>query len=134
MRFVDERNHLRVDIGAEGFTIPEDERARLQRLLTPVAEAVRDFPAADLQLKLIRHARSEASNAEARLKLPGRTLFSGDRDAYLDSALQRCLDKLGRRLAAYKQAPDRGAAEQAERRLALDRDVVAPEDPDAGPL
>jgi hypothetical protein len=134
MQYVDERNHLRVSVQAEGFTVPEDERARLQRLLAPVAEAVRDFPTADLQLKVIHHPRSEAYNAEARLKLPGRTLFTGDRAAYLDSALQRCLDRLGQRLAAYKQQPDPDAAEQVRRRLALDRDLVAPEDPDAGPL
>jgi hypothetical protein len=134
MQFVDERNHLRVGVEAEGFTVPEDERARLQRLLAPVAEAVRELPTADLQLKLIRHPRSDAYHAEARLRLPGRTLFSGDHDPYLDSALQRCLEHLGRRVDAYKRQPDRNAADQLQRRLALDRDIVAPEDPDAGPL
>src|SRR5206468_7370659 len=71
-------------------------------------------------------------HVEGKLKLPGRTLFSSDHDAYFDSAMTRCIRKLNRHLDAYKEHPNGAAVEQAERRKSLGQDVVLPTDPDAG--
>ncbi len=134
MRYSDDSTHLRVEIQSRGCVIPADEKARMEGLLGPLGEAVREFPASDLRINVLYHPHSAAYHVEFKLKLPGRTLFTGEWDAYLDSAFQRGLGKLVRRVEAHKERPDREAAEAAERRAALEREVIAPEDPDAGPL
>jgi hypothetical protein len=134
MQFDDDRYRLHVEINTKGCEVPADELARMQQSLEQLGEAIQGFPRAELFFTIVRHPRSEAVNVEARMKLPGRTLFTADRDDYLDSAFQRCLDKLIRKTAEYKANPDRQALERARGRLDLDRDLVAPEDPAAGPL
>ena len=127
-------NNLRVEFLTHDCTIPADERTRMQADLASLAEAVHDFPVSDLRLKVNYHPRRQDYHVEANLRLPGATLFTGDWDPYLDVAFRRCVRKLVRKVEAYRENPDRDAQERAERRVALDRDVVAPEDPADGPL
>jgi len=134
MRYLDDRTHLQVEIVTKECDLPADERARMQALLAPLGEAVRDFPASELQVQFVHHPRSGVYHARFRLRLPGQTLFAGEQDSYLDSAFQRGMDALLRNVQAYRDNPDERAAGEAARRIALDRNVVAPEDPAAGTL
>jgi hypothetical protein len=134
MQYSDNSTYLHVEIRAQGCEIPTDERARIQAALAEIGGVARDFPASDLAIRVLYHPRSQAYHVEFKLKLPGRTLFGDETDAYLDSAFQRGLCKLVRKAEAYRDHPDREAAEAAEQRIALDREVVAPEDPDGGRL
>ena len=134
MEYSDDRYHLHVEINTKGCAIPPEDRAKVQALLAPVGEAVRNFPASNLTIKVIYHARSDVLHAELQLGFPGQTLFTGDRDRFLEAALERGVRKLVRKIEAYQEHPDRQALQQAEQRLVLDREVVAPEDPNDGPL
>lgn len=134
MRYSNDRHHMQVEIDTDQAQVPADELTRMEGTIDSIGEAVQDFPAAELRIKVIRHPRSDVYHVEARLRLPGRTLFTGDTDAYLDSAFQRCARKLRRKVEAYREHPDRGAEEVAEKLTKLERDVVAPEDPDTGPV
>jgi len=125
---------LRVEITTKDCEIPPDERARLQTWLTALGDSVKDLANPSLRIRVIHHLQSAMYHAEFALKLPGRSLFTGEEDPYLDAALGRCVAKLARKVEAYKEHPDRDAVVAAERRAALDRDIIAPEDPDAGPL
>jgi len=125
---------LPVEITTKDCDLPRDERARLQASFAELSAGVREFAERSLAVRVVYHPRSQRYNVEVKLRLPGRSLFTGEEDPYLDSALQRGIAKMTRRVQAYKDHPDRQAAEAAERRAALDRDVVAPEDPAAGPL
>src|SRR5262245_1723347 len=93
-QYTDDQNHLRVEVRSKKFEVPTDERARIQQRLREVGDRVHDLPSAQLWLTFIHHPRSQDYHAEAKLKLPGRTLFVGDRNDYLDSALQGCVQKL----------------------------------------
>jgi hypothetical protein len=134
MQYSDDSSHLRVEIWSQGCDIPPDERARMQAALAGLGAVARDFPASDLAIRALYHPRSQSYHVEFKLKLPGRTLFGSETDPYLDSAFQRGLRKLVRKAEAHRDHPDREAAEAAGQRIALDREVVAPEDPDAGRL
>jgi hypothetical protein len=134
MEYFDERYRLRVELTAKECDIPADELTRMQGLLTPVGEAAQDFPSAQLCVKVIGHPRSEAYHVRLKLKLPGRTLFTGDRDPYMDCAFQRCVRKMVRLVQAHREHPDGRAEEVAEREGELERDVVAPKGPGAGSL
>jgi hypothetical protein len=134
MDYIYDRHHLRVRLHTNGTAVPDDQRARMQRLLAPLADAVQDFSAAELAITINDHPASQTYRAELKLKLPGRTLLTADRDGYLDCAFDRGLRKLLRLVDDYKTQPNRAAERAAQRRAALHRDVVAPEGPDAGPL
>jgi hypothetical protein len=133
MQYAEDRHHLQVEIQADGCQIPQDELARMQRLLEPVGEAVQGLPSSELFVQVHRHPRQDY-HVKARLKVPGRTLVSGDCDPFLDSAFQRCVRKLTRKVCDYAQNPERGAVNTAEKLTAIERDVMMPEERDAGPL
>jgi hypothetical protein len=133
MNYVDENTHLRVEVQAQDCHIPPDELTRMQASLSALGEAVQDFPQSELLVKINHHPRQEY-HVDARLKVPGQTFFSVDRDLYLDTAFHRCVRKLTHKAEDYDSNPDRGAVETAARLNAPDRDAMMPEARDAGPL
>src|SRR5207253_1254768 len=131
MRLVENRKHLHLEIDAKDCDLPADERMRLQKFLAPLDDLVADMASAELRLTIVFHdAQRQQYHTEAKLKVPGRTLFATAWESYLDSSLQKCLQRLSRRAEVHKQQPDKQAEERAARRVALDRDVVAAEDAD----
>jgi hypothetical protein len=134
MHFTDDRYHLRVELQAKECSIPEDERVRLQNFLVPLGEAVQDLAASDLAINVVHHPATQVYHIELKLKVPGQTLLAVEKDPYLDSALQRGLRQLVRQVETYQSQANGKARAAAEQRSALQRDVVAPEDPNTGPL
>jgi hypothetical protein len=134
MNYTDERHHLHVDFHARGFSLPGDELARLQRGLDLLGEAVAVFPESRLTISFVYHPRSKVYHVEGRLRLPGTTLFAGEYGDDYRLAFDRLVGKLGESVGDYRDHPDRPAEGVARQRTALDRDVVAPEGPDLGPL
>jgi hypothetical protein len=134
MQYTEERYHLEVEITVKECNIPPDELARMQRLLEPLGEAVEEFTSSQVSITVIRHPRSGDHHVAARLTLPTGSVSAEDRDTYLDSAFQRCVARLVPKVQEARRRPRPPEAAAAERLTALDRDVVAPEDPDAGPL
>jgi len=132
MQFTVDR--LRIEITTKDCEIPQDERARLQTSLSALGEDVKDFAEPSLVVHVVYHPRSERFHVKFKMNLPGRTLFTGEEDSHLDTALRQGLTKLKRKVEAYKENPDQEAVTAAERRADLDSDVVAPEDPDVGAL
>jgi ribosome-associated translation inhibitor RaiA len=134
MQYSDDRHHLRVQIEAKQCNIPHDQLTRMERTLDSLGEEVEDFPASDLSITVVRHPRSQDFHVEAKLKVPGRSLRTGDTDTYLDSAFDRCTRKLVQKVRDYKANPDRQAIEQARKGINLNQEVAAPEGTDMGPL
>jgi hypothetical protein len=132
MHYTEDRYHLQVEISARECIIPPDELARMQRLLEPLGEAVEECSSSQLGITVIHQPRSRVFHVAARLTLPTGSVSAEDRDDYLDSAFQRCVATLIQRV---RDGQPRPPVQTARDWLAvLDRDVVAPEDPDAGPL
>jgi ribosome-associated translation inhibitor RaiA len=134
MKYRYDKQHLDIEIDAVDCQIPIDERARMQTMLADLAEAVRDFPHSHLRLKIIYHSGVDQYHVKGTMHLPGATLFVGDHDLYLDTALERAIRKLVRKIDTYREQPDRAAIEMAKRQRSLDQNIVAPQDADAGPL
>jgi hypothetical protein len=133
MRHTDHRGRLEVNIQTQECDLPDDQLARIGAPLDRLAQAIGQLPAS-LELNVVRHPRSDRFHAEAALRLPRRSLFTGDWDAYLDPALQRCLRKLLHKAEAYTHKPDRRADEVAVDVWAMNNEILAPQDPDEGPL
>jgi len=134
MQFVDERHHLQVHVVTQDCQLPADERLRLQPSFDRLEEAVGDLASAELWLNTVYHLKSQQYRAQAKLKLPGKTIHAGEQNAYLDTALLRSLERVIHRVEAYQDSPDRRAVEQAERRAPLNGEIIAPVEADAGVL
>jgi hypothetical protein len=135
MNYTDDQNHLRVTFRALGCTIPGEELARMERGIELLGAGVRQFPEARLTVRCIHHPRSKVSHVECELRLPGMTLFDSDYDEDYRIAFDRSIRKIGERLGRYlDDDPDRRAGRRANSLDRLDRDVVAPEGHDAGPV
>ncbi|HJT77328.1 MAG TPA: hypothetical protein VJ739_09030, partial [Gemmataceae bacterium] len=132
--YTDERHHLNVCITPKECSLPAEELVCLENGVRPLAEAVTDFPQANLDTEVIHHPRSGLYHVRGRLRVPGATLFASDYDRSAVPAFDRCMGKLVRRVDAYKEHPDRAAEEVAAREKTLNDQIVAPEDPAAGPL
>ena len=133
MRHTDHRGTLEVCMETKECTLPRDQLTRLQEPLDRLAAAVSGLPAG-LEVNIVHHPRSNRFHVEAALRLARRSLFTGDWDPYLDLALQRTLHKLLVKAEAYRREPDRRADEVARDVLAMNQDILAPEDPDAGAI
>lgn len=125
---------MAVEITTRNNEFPTDERDRMQVLLNELAERVRDMPNARLAVSVTRHPNTQVFSVHAKLTLPGLSTTLEETDPYLDSAIQRCLRRVIRRAEAYADRPDREALRAAERRQALESDIIAPESPESGPL
>src|SRR5262245_44188016 len=129
MRHTDQHRHMRygqmrVDITTQQCNLPQDELSRMQGPLDRVADAVAGLPA-ELDVKIVEHPRSHRYHVDASLHLPRRTLFTGDWDAYLDTALNRCLRKLIRKAEAYQAEGDHAADDIAADVEQMNNDIVA---------
>jgi hypothetical protein len=130
----DIQNHLHVEVNTKNCEVTPDERARMQDTLPPIGYATAEFPDPRLWINIVYHPNSKIYHAEAKLRLPGGSVFGGAHDTYLDSAYQSCVRRLLANLEAAKARPDGQVVRRAERRQALDDNVVMPEDPDSGPV
>jgi hypothetical protein len=134
MQFSLDADRLRVNIDTKECNLPDESRTRMQPVLERLGQAVRAFPASELWLTIVYHPRSNTFHAQAKLKLPGETIITGDRNGELDVALSHCLEQVQRRVDAYRMNPDGQAIEVAEQRAEADSPYIAKTEPDAGEL
>jgi len=133
MQHTEQRRQVRIVIETQECDLPRDEFPRIDQPLDDVIDVVGDLPG-ELKIKIVSHPQRQDYHVKAALSLPRRTLFTGDWDGYLDIALIRAIRKLKHKAAAYQAEPDHAADEVAQRVEQMNRDIVAPENPDMGPL
>jgi hypothetical protein len=133
MRHSEQRGVLHIELETKECNLPFDELTRLQEPLDSVVEKVGNLPS-DLKVSVIHHPTSDRFHVSADLRLPRRSIFTGDWDPYLDIAAQRCLRKLIRKIDRYRLEPDRCGDQIARQVNESRQQVVAPQDPDAGEL
>jgi hypothetical protein len=133
MRHSEQRGVLHIELETKECNLPFDELTRLQQPLDSVAEKVGNLPS-DLKVSVVHHPLSDRFHVSADLRLPRRSIFTGDWDPYLDTAAQRCLRKLIRKIEAYHHEPDREGDHIAKQVKESRQQVVAPQDPDTGTL
>ncbi len=134
MQYTDAQHHLNVVLTPRECSLPPEELVSLENKLRPLAEVVTVFPQADLEADIVHHPRSRLYHVRCRLRVPGATLFAGDYDRSAVPAFDRCVSDLVRKVGDYAEHPDRQAGRATARENALDREIIAPEDPAGGPL
>jgi hypothetical protein len=136
MQFTADYRHTHVEIDMLDCELPGDEKTRIQESLEPLGEDLLDFPASELYLKIVHHPRIERYHAQAKLKLPGKTIITGHYSPWLDEALSKCLAKVRRRAEHYKDEAKPEAVAEAERRVDLNNvtEVATTAEPNVGEL
>lgn len=103
MPYSDESYDLRIELDTKGCDLSAGEITKLEDSLDTLRKLVKDFPVANLYITIVHHSRSNDYHVKTSLALPGKTLFTGDRDVLVHPAFERCVGKLAKKVAAYKQ-------------------------------
>lgn len=131
--YPDESYDLRVEIDTENCEISPFDEEKMQRDFEHLARLIENFPVADLHVRIVGHPRSNDYHVKTSLKLPGRTIFTGERHELLYTAFNRCARKLEQKVKTYKaklgQAPERERAVEGKV-----HDVRPQQEPDANAI
>jgi hypothetical protein len=133
MQFSDQSHNLRIELDTKNFDFAPDELKKMEEALDPLRKPVRDFPVSDLYITVIHHAAAGDYHVRTSLVLPGRTLFTGDRDDNALSAWTRCVRKLVSKVRAYKDNLD-AKPERSKNREGTAQEVVPTDAPDGEKL
>jgi len=129
-----EQFRLQASLDSKECEIPEQIRMQFQDWLAELGPRLHEFASSQLAVNVIYHPKSDVFHAEAKLKVPGQTITTGDYEKSIEEAVKRCLDKATRRVEAYLMNPNREALQQAERRATLDDGVIGSLEPDLDEL
>ena len=102
MMFNETDHDLTIELKTHGFELPTEEYAKIEESLGSLRDAVDCFPVKSLNITVICHQRQEDYHVKMSLILPGRTLFTGERDRLVYPAIERCTEKLLRKVVAFK--------------------------------
>ncbi len=125
-----EKRSLHIEIDTQHCRLSGDELERMDADLEPLRAVCRDFPVVDLYITIIRHGRGGDFHVKTSLLLPGRTLFTGEREDHAVPAFSRCARKLVHKVDAYKAELER-SAEHAKVGKGTAHEVLPTRPPDA---
>jgi ribosome-associated translation inhibitor RaiA len=111
----DKAHDLRMLFKARQYELSEAEKSKMEEDTRTLQRLVASFPVADLHVEIFRHPRVKDFHVKTTLQLPGRALFTGDRDIKVHPAYERCVRKLVNKVRAYKE---RMAGKPEQERLA----------------
>ena len=116
MPFSDESYNLRIELDTKGCELSAAQIEEMEDDLDTLRVLVEDFPVSDLKITIVHHARSDDYHVKTTLALPGRKLFTGDRNVMVHPAFESCVRKLIKKVRAYKSQMRVGtdASKQAE--------------------
>jgi ribosome-associated translation inhibitor RaiA len=116
MPFSDESYDLRIELDQQGCELSADQIERMETALHTLRKLTQPFPVANLYIDVVFHKTTQDFHLKTSLALPGKTLFTGDRDADVQPAFERCVRKLVHKVSAYKSRMEQNAelAKQAE--------------------
>ncbi|REK09062.1 MAG: hypothetical protein DWQ37_19590 [Planctomycetota bacterium] len=103
MRYSDQSYNIRIELDTENCELSPTEIARLEDALDPLRDPVKNFPVADLYVTIQFKPPSHDYRVKVVLRLPKRSLATGDVDEEMYGAYRRCVRKLVQRVEAYKE-------------------------------
>ncbi len=83
MPYSDESYDLRIELDTKGFELSADTIAHMEEDLDTLRKLVADFPVSNLYITIVHHKRSDDFHVKTSLALPGKTLFTGERDVHV---------------------------------------------------
>ncbi len=130
MTFSDLSYNLLVDLDMKHCQLPADELNKMETMLSPLGDMVRNFPISKLHVLVSYRHRTSDYVVRTSLILSGETLVSSEHHPLAHTAFEHCIDNLVREVQRYK---DRLGAvpEQAKQREGTHHELVPTVAPDA---
>jgi ribosome-associated translation inhibitor RaiA len=129
MQRTDEGRQFRIQLDTKHCNVTPGEVAKMETALGHLERVAQSFPVSDLYIYVRHHPRSNDFHVKTSLVLPGRTLFTGDRDIAMYPAYERCVSKLAQKVEAYKRDLS-NTAEVAKLEKGTHKQVEPTVDPD----
>jgi ribosome-associated translation inhibitor RaiA len=129
MTHSDQSYNLLVDLDMKHCRLPADELNKMETMLSPLGDMVRNFPVSKLHVLISYRHRTNDYVVRTSLILSGETLVSSEHHALAHTAFEHCIDNLVREVQRYK---DRLGAvtEQAKQREGTHHELVPTIAPD----
>lgn len=102
MKYSNQSYNLRIELDTKGCELSADEIAKMEQALGPLHSVTESFPISDLYVTVTQHGTTGDYHVKTALVLSGQTLFTGERTRDRYGGYQQCLDKLLKKVAAYK--------------------------------
>ncbi|REJ82687.1 MAG: hypothetical protein DWQ34_24135 [Planctomycetota bacterium] len=129
MPYSDETYNLRIELDTKHCSLSAEQISKMEGALQALHRATQSFPVSDLYVTVIHHPRSGDFHVKLALVLPGRTLFTGERHRDSYAAYKQCVDKLLRKVIAYKQDLD-NASERSKQIKGTHQEIIPTQIPD----
>lgn len=102
MAYSDESYNLRIELDTKDCELSAEEIGKMEQDLATLRKLLEEFPVSSLYLTVMHHPRSHDYHVKTALRLPKKTLFTGERDEQVHPAYDRCIRKLVRKVTNYK--------------------------------
>lgn len=102
MPFSDQSYNLLVDLDMKHCPLPPDELNKMNTILSPLDDMVRNFPVSKLHVRISYRHRTTDYVVRTSLILPGDTLVSSDHHPQAHAAFEHCINNLVREVQRYK--------------------------------
>jgi ribosome-associated translation inhibitor RaiA len=123
MTFSDQSYNLLVNLDMKHCQLPPDELSKMETMLSPLGDMVRNFPVSKLHVLISYRHRTSDYVVRTSLILPGETLVSSEHHALAHTAFEHCINNLVREVRRYKD--QLGAVpEQAKQREGTHHELV----------
>lgn len=130
MTFSDQSYNLLVDLDMKHGELPPAELNKMETMLSPLNDLVRNFPVSKLHVLVSYRHRTNDYMVRTSLILPGDTLVSSDHHPLAHTAFEHCVDNLVREVQRYKDRLG-SVSEQAKQREGTHHELIPTVPPDA---
>lgn len=130
MTHSDHSYNLLVDLDMKHCQLPPDELNKMETMLSPLNDLVRNFPVSKLHVLISYRHRTTDYAVRTSLILPGDTLVSSDHHPLAHAAFEHCIDNLVREVRRYKDRLG-SVSEQAKLREGTHHELIPTVPPDA---
>jgi ribosome-associated translation inhibitor RaiA len=103
MKYSDESYNLRIELDQQGSDLTAQQIEKMENSLETLRRLTERFPVSNLYIDVVFHKRSQDYHVKISLALPGKKLFTGERDFEVQPAFESCVRKLVKKVAAYKE-------------------------------
>jgi ribosome-associated translation inhibitor RaiA len=107
MPYSDQSYNLRIELDEKGCELSAEQIEKMEATLTTLRKLTEAFPVSTLYVDVVYHHTPQDYHVKTSLVLPGKTLFTGERDRHVQPAFERCVSKLIHKITAYKSQMSR---------------------------
>ena len=104
--YADETYNLRIELDEKNCRLERDQIEAMEGSLDTLSELTKKFPVSDLHVVVAHFPKSGEYHIKTSLRMPSKTLFTGEHDSVVVPAFDRCVRKLVQKVRAHRERMD----------------------------